>query len=247
MFIDNLHTKEYYNIINHAALRLPKGSTRKQAKLLLTYTERHHIIPKSLGGDDTEENLVWLTAEEHLSVHLLLPKMVSEEHHIRKMSLAAVRMANPQSKTQKRIIGDDKIPTIAALREEAARLHSAYMSKRHAGKNNPFFRKCHSDKTKEIQRQASANRIVTDEMRINYSNGRKKFYKDYPEKKPNGEKNPRFIAQPYQWENIFTGEKLSATRYEMTKLYPILKSNISQVINGNYNHAKGWKIIGPSK
>lgn len=242
MFLNNLYATQYYNIINNALVRLPIGTTRKKAKLLLSYVERHHIVPKSMGGDNTATNLVWLTAEEHLTVHLLLPKMVSEEKNIRKMSLAAVRMANPQSKTQKRIIGDDLIPEIAAIRAEAAKLHSAYMSKRNSGKHNPFYGKTHSDKTKDIQRQASANRIITDEMRQNYSDGRKKFYQDNADKKPIGNKNPRFNSKIYHWENIFTNEKISATRHDMVNLYPKLKSNISQVINGNYTHAKGWKI-----
>jgi hypothetical protein len=244
MFITNNYTEEYYAIIKNAQNRLPIGSTRKQAKLLLTYTECHHILPKSMGGPDTEENLVWLTAEEHLKVHLLLPKIVFGEENIRKMTLAAVRMANPQSKTQKRIIVDNLIPEIAEIRKQAALLHSEYMSKRHSGENNPFYGKRHSDKTKEIQRKSSANRIITTEMRINYSEGRKKYYQDYPEKKPFGDKNPKFVSKVYQWENIFTGEKIKATRHEMTKIYPILKSNISQVINGNFSHVKGWKIIG---
>jgi hypothetical protein len=243
MFLDNASTTQYQDLITTARNRLPIGSTRKQAKLLLIYTERHHIIPKSMGGSDIDTNLVWLTAEEHLAVHLLLPKMVSEEKNIRKMSLAAVRMANPQSNTQKRIIGDNLIPEIAAIRQEAARLHSVFMSKRHCGENNPFFGKRHTDKTKEIQRKSSAERVITAEMRVNYSTGRKKFYQDYPEKKPTGNKNPRFNDTVYHWENIFTYEQLFATRHEMINFYPALKSNISQVINKNYNHVKGWKIV----
>lgn len=244
MFYQNIYTDEYFGIINAARSRLPVDCTRKQAKLLLGYVERHHIIPKSMGGDDTNENLVWLTASEHLHVHLLLPKMLINEQDIRKMSLAAVRMANPQSKTQKRIVGDTHIPQISTIREEAARLHSAYMSIRNSGKNNPFYGKTHSEYTKELQRKASASRQVSDAMRVNYSTGRKLYYENNPDKKPNGEKNPRFNPTEYFWENIFTGEKLKATRYEMIKRCPAIKSNISQVINKKYTHAKGWKIIG---
>ena len=39
------------------------------------YTERHHIIPKSLGGSNTKSNLVRLTAREHFICHWLLLKM----------------------------------------------------------------------------------------------------------------------------------------------------------------------------
>lgn len=40
-----------------------------------TYYEKHHVIPKCLGGTDEKNNLVLLTAEEHWVAHLLLVKM----------------------------------------------------------------------------------------------------------------------------------------------------------------------------
>ena len=39
------------------------------------YKERHHIIPRCMGGGDEEENLVDLTPEEHFLAHQLLVKM----------------------------------------------------------------------------------------------------------------------------------------------------------------------------
>ena len=42
----------------------------------------HHIIPKSMGGDDSEENLVKLTIREHLLAHLLLAKTMISPHMI---------------------------------------------------------------------------------------------------------------------------------------------------------------------
>lgn len=38
------------------------------------YVERHHITPKSLGGSDSDFNLVFLTLREHCVAHLLLCK-----------------------------------------------------------------------------------------------------------------------------------------------------------------------------
>lgn len=38
------------------------------------YLETHHILPRSLGGKDTKENLVNLTAREHFLAHLLYEK-----------------------------------------------------------------------------------------------------------------------------------------------------------------------------
>lgn len=47
---------------------------RGKNRVLTGYKEKHHIIPKSLGGKDNQENLVELTAREHFIVHMLLCK-----------------------------------------------------------------------------------------------------------------------------------------------------------------------------
>lgn len=36
------------------------------------YVERHHIVPRCLGGKDTEDNLIDLYIDEHLLAHELL-------------------------------------------------------------------------------------------------------------------------------------------------------------------------------
>lgn len=68
LFIDNKYTRWYYNIIANAQAR----SIQKE-----TYTEKHHIVPKSLGGDNSNTNLVALTPKEHYMCHRLLPRMLS--------------------------------------------------------------------------------------------------------------------------------------------------------------------------
>lgn len=42
------------------------------------YVERHHIVPRSLGGSDEQSNLVDLTAREHYICHLLLSKIYNK-------------------------------------------------------------------------------------------------------------------------------------------------------------------------
>ena len=39
------------------------------------YVERHHILPRALGGGDDSTNLVALTAREHFVAHVLLAKI----------------------------------------------------------------------------------------------------------------------------------------------------------------------------
>lgn len=46
------------------------------------YCEKHHIIPKCLGGTNEESNLVILTAREHFIVHYLLYKIYPNNNKI---------------------------------------------------------------------------------------------------------------------------------------------------------------------
>jgi len=69
IFIDNKYTRWYCTIINRAQSRTISG-----------YTEKHHIIPKSLGGSNQSSNLVTLTAREHFICHMLLVRMVMGIH-----------------------------------------------------------------------------------------------------------------------------------------------------------------------
>lgn len=48
---------------------------RARNRALESYTETHHILPRSLGGTDDKNNLVKLTAREHFICHWLLTKM----------------------------------------------------------------------------------------------------------------------------------------------------------------------------
>jgi len=51
---------------------------RARVRTLDGYGEWHHAIPKALGGLKTKENMVHLTAREHLIAHMLLPRFVKE-------------------------------------------------------------------------------------------------------------------------------------------------------------------------
>jgi hypothetical protein len=46
------------------------------------YYEKHHIIPKCLGGNNDDDNLVKLTPREHYMAHYILTKIHSKEHKI---------------------------------------------------------------------------------------------------------------------------------------------------------------------
>lgn len=63
-FIQNKYLNWYYTIIDRAC-----QENREQNSDIY---ERHHIVPRSLGGSDSADNLVYLTFREHYFIHLLL-------------------------------------------------------------------------------------------------------------------------------------------------------------------------------
>jgi hypothetical protein len=79
------YKKIYDSIIQRASTRVLSG-----------YVERHHIIPRCLGGLDTLENICVLTAEEHFICHQLLAKMYP---HSRGIIISALLLtAHPNGK-----------------------------------------------------------------------------------------------------------------------------------------------------
>ena len=48
---------------------------RGQNRILEGYSEKHHIVPRCMGGTNEVTNLVSLTPEEHYLCHLLLVKI----------------------------------------------------------------------------------------------------------------------------------------------------------------------------
>lgn len=48
---------------------------RSQSRTIMGYVEKHHIIPKCLGGSDNKDNIAILTPEEHFLAHQLLVKI----------------------------------------------------------------------------------------------------------------------------------------------------------------------------
>lgn len=91
MFLNNKYSKWYWTIISNAKVRVNSQSD---------YFEKHHAVPRSLGGTDVPENLVKLTAREHFVCHRLLTKMTKgkskQRMHFAMWAIAKVRHNNLQ-------------------------------------------------------------------------------------------------------------------------------------------------------
>lgn len=75
---------------------------RAKMRDLSGYSEKHHIVPRCLGGVDDHSNLVRLTAEEHYVAHQLLVKMHPESRKLlwalSAMTHATKRMGRSKNK-----------------------------------------------------------------------------------------------------------------------------------------------------
>jgi hypothetical protein len=79
-FPKNKWTLMYLAIVDRG---LNRGKIQK-------YTERHHIIPKCIGGNNSEENIVLLTAREHLIVHKLLIRIFADYRDIKRKMIGGL-------------------------------------------------------------------------------------------------------------------------------------------------------------
>jgi hypothetical protein len=64
--------------------------SKRQQEVPEGYTEKHHIIPKCMGGTNNSDNMVRLTAREHYIIHQLLVKMYPENKNL---ILAVIRFS----------------------------------------------------------------------------------------------------------------------------------------------------------
>jgi hypothetical protein len=124
----NIYKKRYENFINSRSKRIiPEGA----------YTEKHHILPKSLGGSNLSDNIIELTAREHFIAHWLLWKIYGGS-----MIYAFNQMIGRSGNKIK------SSRVYSALREDFSKKHSETMKKINKGENHPMFGKFHSEESK---------------------------------------------------------------------------------------------------
>lgn len=132
------------------------------------YIERHHIIPRSLGGNDTSNNIVKLTAREHFVCHRLLAKIFpngskerrsmnfalhkmaygtnTEKYKLKSSQYEHIRKLNAQA-TREQQLKRFENPETKARQVEMALAASQIAAERN--RNNPDFNKAQSIRTKE--------------------------------------------------------------------------------------------------
>lgn len=117
--LTNKYSKLYTKIVTNAKNRVFDG-----------YTERHHVVPQSLGGSNDKDNLVDLTAREHFICHWLLVKMTEGED--KGKMLYALNGMRAENKYQQRYQTKITARVYEKYRIEHAKNHSNNMKGRAA-------------------------------------------------------------------------------------------------------------------
>jgi ribosomal protein S27AE len=181
----NKYTRWYNQIVKNAQNRVIQG-----------YTERHHIQPRSLGGADSADNLVELTAREHFVCHWLLTKMTTGEAHYKMLN--ALRMMRAEKAGQQRYDTAITSRVYESIKQE----YSQLQSERIRGEKNPMWGRTHTEEARRVISEKNTGKRLTEEQvarQVAAQTGRKRSpfsdeWRANMAKKKQGENNPRFGA-----------------------------------------------------
>lgn len=153
---------------------------RARYRSLNEYKERHHIIPKCMGGSNEKENLVYLTASEHFIAHQLLVKIHPENHalaHAAKILMGSKNYNNKQFEwVRKRAVESSKIFHTGRKRskETCDRISKAMIGKTKGRKSSKetcekISSSLKGRKLSEQHKINLSNRYISDEWKNNLS------------------------------------------------------------------------------
>lgn len=204
------------------------------------YHERHHIVPKCLGGTNDENNLIDLFAREHFEVHRLLALENPENNEL---ACAWWLMCHVQSENQVRYevtaeqyeearIAFSKVRRNTKASEETKRK----MAKAHAGENNSFYGKRHTEETRQKIREKRKLQICPTlgkkrslEQRRKMSEIRKGMFAN--------SKHPRA-------KKVVCEEKIYGCVKECAEFYDINPITMRAWLNGQNPMPEKWKKLG---
>lgn len=143
---------------------------RSRGRTLDGYVEKHHIIPRCLGGSDDDNNIAILTPEEHFLAHQLLVKIYPNSPPLVN---AAIIMTTHHTRAR----ANNKL--FGWLRRQASVARKKWLTEN--GHPKGMLGKIHSEEKKK-QISVSAKKSMTESVGIKvYAyNLDGTFYREYP-------------------------------------------------------------------
>lgn len=157
MFIENKYYACYRRIVADAQ------------RHIYSITESHHIIPKSMGGSNSKDNLVSLTPRQHFICHQLLTKCVEQQFRP-KMIKALYLMSKKAKITAHRyeLIRSEFIESCKGPKNwtELGKSRLVQSAKSRTGDRNPFFGKSHTEETRKSIGDKNRGKLPSNARRV---------------------------------------------------------------------------------
>jgi hypothetical protein len=212
------------------------------------YYERHHIVPKCLGGTDSTLNLVYLTAEEHWIAHLLLVKLNPENNKLVYACQAMSMSGGNNKRTTNKLFGwirrkysnatSERQKGRVVTQEQRLKISSSLIGRpalHQQGNNNISKRPEVAKKISESNKGRKQN-FSNPELRLKRISEAKKG-------KPHlsGESNPAFkgwiIGTPVEG-----GPEIRISSKKDMDFYGFTKTSVYKCVNGINHQHKGYKF-----
>lgn len=204
MFIENKYKKWYDGLILKR-IKTPSAES---------YTEKHHIIPRSMGGGNEKENIVVLSAREHYVAHLLLTKICESKNHTIRMMWAFHRLAFSTHISSHHY-------------ERSRKIWSKFLKENHHSKRIPGWNDRMRQKVlKDWENNVERKQNLSDKMKKRWEKNRKEMIKHSLNNLPDpmiGKDNPNVKSIDYKgityygWRELKEATGCSKFLYE--KLY----------------------------
>lgn len=194
--ISNKYLKWYMQLIDRARHR----------QFVSEYSEKHHVLPRCLGGGNEQNNLVILTAREHFIAHAFLARFTKDGDRAKMLhALHMLMFAKPGN-------GSRYAPrcsiTVAKARERRSRALSAALT----GRKNTWTKSI-PDHQKQTISYMNATRIWTEKSRKKASDSAKRRYQIPHTWITNGSRNLRVpVTEMHAYEGWRRGKVQRKTR-----------------------------------
>ncbi len=157
-----------YNLIHDKIIN--KAISLNRVKCPDFYYEKHHILPKCLGGSNEKNNLVLLTAKEHYLIHRLLTFIYPNN---KSLFFAFWNMINRKSENQNRYIISSKLYNetkhqLRIIKSNQWKLNNPNKNRNVTGANNPMY-----GTSRSAERNPFFKKVHTLESRLKISQSNK--------------------------------------------------------------------------
>ena len=207
------------------------------------YVERHHILPRALGGEDDPANLIRLTPEDHFFAHLLLAKVYGGE-----MWAPVAFMVGGDRRFYKPVKSRKAHGWVVRALAEAKKGKGAYQF------DHTIYDLVHRDGREWSGTQFAmaadlgmsrplANMLVKGRVKTACGWWRKGERPKFRGADFSGSGHPMYRAEVIEFRHV-DGRRFTGTQYELHLTHGIAKSMVCRLARGQFRCAKGWYVEG---